>query len=290
MERWEESRWRAAEREHASAVDALTDAHLERRRTGGKHPVEDFLYVYYRHRPGQMRRWHPGPGVVLLGDDPAGRGSWTSYTHDDQGVFLDVPAYLARRGESVAFVRDLLTATASRPPHLGCFGLHEWAMVYRLGADQPRHEAWPLRLAQHEVDDVVDSMTIRCSHFDAYRFFTPPARSLNLLLPTRETQAEHEQPGCLHATMDLYKWAFKLGPAVPGHLLLATFRLARRARELDMRASPYDLAELGYDPVPVETPQGRATYVSIQRSLVAEAAPLRAALIDLCEGLTTTAR
>ena len=38
---------------------------------------------------------------------------------------------LAGRRETVAFVADLLAATAARPARLNCFGLHEWAMVYR---------------------------------------------------------------------------------------------------------------------------------------------------------------
>lgn len=283
---WEE--WREAERLHAAAVDELTGAHLERRRTGRSHPIEDFLFVYYRHRPGQLRRWHPGPGVVLAGEDTTGRAEWPFYVRTAEGVTLDVAAYLDRRGDAVRFVHDLLAATASRAPRLACFGLHEWAMVHGLQPGEQRHESLPLRLTQAETDEVVESSTIRCSHYDAYRFFTGSARPLNTLCPTRETQIENEQPGCLHATMDLYKWATKLGPAVPGSLLLDTFRLARRARELDMQASPYDVSGLGYDAVPVETPEGRAKYVALQRDLVDRATPVRAALVDLCAGLLGT--
>jgi hypothetical protein len=36
-----------------------------------------------------------------------------------------------------------------------------------------------------------------------------------------------------------------------------------------MRASPYDLRELGYEPIPVETPEGRADYVRRQRDFAA---------------------
>lgn len=53
--------------------------------------------------------------------------------------------------------------------------------------------------------------------------------------------------------MDLFKWALKLGPLVPGELLLDCFELAKDARRLDMEASPYDCRELGFDIVPVET-------------------------------------
>ena len=67
--------------------------------------------------------------------------------------------------------------------------------------------------------------------------------------PTRETQEAMEQPGCLHANMDLYNWAYKLIPAVSSDLLLDCFDLAWRIRQLDMRASPYDLRPWGYEPV-----------------------------------------
>jgi hypothetical protein len=124
---------------------------------------------------------------------------------------------------------------------------------------------------------------VRCSHFDAFRFFTPPARPLNLLQPTRETQHENEQPGCLHANMDLYKWSYKLAPIVGSTTVVDCFELARDIRTLDMRASPYDLAGLGYEPVRIETPEGRAEYATAQRAFAERAAPLRRRLIDIVD-------
>lgn len=281
LQTWEEPIWREAESVHEHVVDELTADFLQRRRSGQSHPVEDFLFVYYRLRPTKLRRWHPGPGVRLAGDDPRGRGLWPHYTHNAGGTFLDLNAYLSKRAGTVRFIHNLLTATASRPAHLSCFGLHEWAMVYRLEPGQRRHKSWPLRLTQTETDDVVESMPLRCTHADAFRFYTPPARSRNWQAPVRESQLEDEQPGCVHATMDLYKWAAKLGPAVPGRLLLDTFALARRARTLDMRAAPYDLTELGYEPIRIETPAGRAMYVGEQRALAAAGGDLRQRLLTL---------
>jgi hypothetical protein len=156
--------------------------------------------------------------------------------------------------------------------------MHEWAMVYRLPAGEVRHSSWPLRLGTAETDLLVEQTPIRCSHFDAFRFFTPAARGLNLLHPTRNTQPDNEQPGCLHANMDLYKWAYKLAPLVPAELVVDCFELARDIRTLDMRASPYDLTELGYPPVRVETPEGRAEYAAAQREFAERAAPLRGRL------------
>ena len=100
---------------------------------------------------------------------------------------------------------------------------------------------------------------------------------------TRETQAATEQPGCLHAAMDCYKWAFKLGPLVESGLVMDCLELAADARELDMRASPYDLTAYGFAPITIEEPAGRAEYVRCQRDIAERAAPLRQALQARCD-------
>ncbi|TQN32573.1 hypothetical protein FHX37_2548 [Haloactinospora alba] len=287
--------WQEREAHHHERVDALLAGHLHRRERGIAHPVEDFLFTYYSHKPAHLRRWHPGPGVVLLGDTAQQRfpGRWyTTTTVDDPatgepatGATLDVDAFLAARGSTVDFVVSLLDAVASRPPHLGCFGLHEWAMVYRLDPEQLRHSHVPLRLGSQGTDQVVESHRIRCSHYDAFRFFTPEARPRNQLQPTRQRQAELDQPGCLHATMDLYKWAYKLTPAVPSELVTDCFELARDVRELDMRASPYDLSSYGYTPVRIETAQGKSEYVAAQRAFAERGQRLRQRLREVCAHL-----
>lgn len=279
------SEWEAAEAAHHARVDVATAAHLRRREDGRRHPVEDFLFTYYSQRPAQLRRWHPGPGVVLEGAAGLPRAGWRFYRADGGGVQLDLPGFAESRGETVQFVADLLDATRARQGQFGCFGLHEWAMVYRLGEDEVRHAGWPLRLGAAGTDAVVEAHQLRCSHYDAFRFYTPPARPLNLLQPTRERQVAMEQPGCLHAGMDLYKWAYKLSPAVPSGLVMDCFDLARDIRELDMRASPYDLTELGYTPVPIETPQGKSEYAAAQRGFAARGQALRDRLLAALAGL-----
>jgi hypothetical protein len=275
--------WRPLEAAHHARIDAVTAGHLGRRRDARTHPVEDFLFTYYMHSPNQLRRWHPGIGVVLEG--ATRRADWKFYRYADGIAALDLDAFLSTRVATVRFIRKLLSATAARPAQLGCFGLHEWAMVYRQTPEQRRHTDWPLRLGQAETDEVVESHPIRCSHFDAYRFFTDPARPLNALAPTRDSQVRMEQPGCLHGTMDLYKWAYKLSPAIPSNLTADCFDLARAVRELDMRAAPYDLRSLGYEPVPIETPAGKAAYVEAQRDFGVRAQVLRRKLIDSCDTL-----
>ena len=275
--------WRARQRAHEQHIDDRVAHHLRRRRSGIKHPVVDFLFTYYSHRPAQLRRWHPGPGVVLEDAEDFG----PEYIAVGSGLTLDTAAILDRRGDSVRWIRDLLVATQSRPAQFGCFGLHEWAMVYRQPEGEIRHQGWPLRLGAAGTAAVVEQNRIRCSHFDAYRFFTAQARPLNVLTPTRDSQVDLEQPGCLHANMDVYRWAYKLSPLVPSELVADCFNLAAEIRALDMRASPYDLAGLGFEPVPIETASGRTEYVTYQRGFADRAAVLRGQLVDWCERVLT---
>ncbi|GAB2695499.1 hypothetical protein GCM10027194_32020 [Thalassiella azotivora] len=277
--------WTAAAAAHAARADALAAGRTERRRRGEAHAVEDFLWTYYPTRPSALRRWHPGAGVGLgpADDGPPPHATWRWYATDPHGVTaLDAAAYLSDRGDAVRFVRRLLVATASRAPFLGCFGLHEWAMVYR--QREHRHPL-PLRLGQDGTDAVVEAHPVRCSHFDAFRFFAPDAEPLNRLRPTRATQTDLEQPGCLHAGMDVHKWAMKLGPAVPGELALDCFELARDVRVLDMQASPYDVSSYGLPAVAVETPEGKAEYVARQRAFAERSAVLRERLVAVCEAI-----
>lgn len=278
MERLTRDDWQARARAHAERVDTWVQPHLERRRRGEKHPVHDFLFTYYSQRPARLRRWHPGLDVELEGAPVE-----TGYVATPAGAAVD-PGLVAEREPVLRAVHRLLVATAARPATLGCLGLHEWAMVHRLSPDDLRHR-WPLRLGGDGTDAVVEGHRITCSHFDAFRFFTPTARPLNTLQPGRDDRAAYEQPGCLHAGMDLYKHAFRLSPLVPSELVADCFALAWDIRELDMRASPYDFTSLGFEPVPIETPAGKQEYVAAQRGFAERGAPLRARLVEQCERL-----
>lgn len=273
----DEPAWRDAAAAHAAVVDELTAAHRGRVGAGQRHPVHDFLFSYYSLRPAQLRRWYPGIGVGLAG--AAERSDWRFHRTTDGVTTVDRDAMLTDRADQIHFMARLLAATAERTPQFGCLGLHEWAMVYRQSTEQLRHTDWPLRLGNQGTDEVVQSHQIRCSHYDAFRFFTTPARPRNLLQPSLPDRENLEQPGCLHAGMDLYKWSYKLIPAVPSELLLDCFRLARDIREVDMRASPYDLVELGYSPIAIETVAGKAEYIALQRVFADRGAPLRDRLL-----------
>ena len=269
--------WRPLADAHAARVDVFVEPHLARRAERVKHPVHDFLFTYYSQRPAQLRRWHPGFGVAL--EDAPGYAGLKGYSPAPTTV---TPVYVDSQRPLLESVHRLLDATAGRAPQFGCFGLHEWAMVH--AADETRHD-WPLRLGQAGTDAVVESHRIACSHFDAFRFFTPTAQPLNTLRPARDDRPDFEQPGCLHAGMDLYKHAFRLTPMISSDLVADCFELARDIRVLDMRAAPYDLAGLGFEPVAIETAEGKAAYVEAQRSFAERGAPLRARLISECERL-----
>ena len=301
--------WRERAAAHETRVRAWTDPHQARTAYGEKHPVYDFLFSYYSFRPAWLRRWHPGPDIALAGEGAREFLRWPEYREVECGpgvspvisdndpnhgqdaratpplVALDPTALPAHRRETVAWLRTMLGAMQTRPAFFGCFGLHEWAMVYRQTPDEVRHNAYPLRFAPEDLARIVEATPITCSHFDAFRFFTAHARPLNKLQPTRPDTAQLEQRGCLHANMDLYKWAFKLAPFTPSELIADCFELARDIREVDMRASPYDLQSLGFEPIAIETPAGRAEYEHHQRTFATRGEPLRARLIALCERL-----
>lgn len=274
----EEDDWRRREQAHAARVRPWVAPRQQRRSRGERHPVDDFLFDYYPYSAARLTTWHPGHGVEVTGrvdrflEHPA-------YRSTRDGAIVDPDLAVGRRSRLDLAIR-LLESTGQHEPEFGCFGMHEWAMVYGLRQEEIRHASQSLRLSPDEVVDIVDSVGLRCTHIDAYRFFTPEAAPRNSHLPTRATQPDLEQPGCVHATMDLYKYAQWFHPAVASELTADCFELARHAREIDMRAAPYDLADLGYEPIRVETPEGRRAYAAHQRSLLARAEPLRARLLD----------
>ncbi|MGD7789996.1 3-methyladenine DNA glycosylase [Propionibacteriaceae bacterium Y1700] len=270
--------WEAAERRHRSRVESALADHLTRSQRGIAHPVEDFLFQYYSLRPATLGRWSPGWGTELIGAGAewSERPGWRATA---RGAAPDVSA-LAGRREGVQWIADLLAASAGRAPSYGCFGLHEWAMVHR--TDRIRHPQLGLRLDPEQVAAEVEERGTRCTHFDAFRFHTVTARPYNHRQLTRDTQIDHDQPGCLHVGMDLLKWGLKLGPAAPAELIMDCFALAMEIRWVDMLASPYDLSSLtDRKPIMIETPAGRARYVTHQQEFVRAAAPLRARLLQV---------
>lgn len=294
----EPAEWRAREAAHVERSGRYALPFARRRERGEKHPVEDFLFTYYTLKPGQFMRWHPGAGTILL--DAADRAGWKFYrpateaelveagveadrarqqAESQLAYLVDTATFAQKRASAVDFTRIILGNTAAKPAFFGCFGLHEWAMAYKSVENNIRHDYLELRLGAEGTDAVVENHKIRCSHFDAFRFFMPQATPMNELQPTREEQRNLEQPACLHANMDVYKWAYKLLPLIDSELLMDCFDLAWQVRELDMKAAPYDLRDWGYEPVPIETPEGKAEYVRAQRGFAERSVTLRQRLL-----------
>ncbi len=269
-----------ASRHHERVMAVISDV-LRRRQRGEKHPVEDFLFDYYNLRPGELTHWYPGVGYALAdADEYAGR---KFFLVEDGVARVDVDRFHAKRGSTLDFVVQFLSSVASRKASFHCFGMHEWAMVYGLQPDETRHPYLGLRVSPEQVIETVEQIGVRCTHFDAFRFFTDPARPLNQYQPTRDTQIKFDQPGCLHANMDLYKWAGKLIPILSADLVFDCFALARDIRALDMQASAYDVADWGYPPVEVETVEGRQEYVRQQRQFAERAHTLRHRILHKCK-------
>jgi len=154
-------------------------------------------------------------------------------------IYLDPTLIPESRIPRLRWIQTLLETTQTRTPNFGCFGLHEWAMVYK--TDNVRHrESAPLRLSQQQTNEVVES---------------------------------------LHTNMDLYKWCYKAMPWISSDLLWRCFQLTKDIRELDMRASPYNLTEFNLYPVKIETKSGRDEYERLQRDFSLRAITLRKELI-----------
>ncbi len=288
------SQWVPLAHRHEARARAFGEPFVERRMKGRKHPIDDFLFTYYTQKPGQLYRWHPGLNVVLTGEEGTQRTSWKFYrpveTAQGLGYEFDAQGFVDSRARAIEFARVILAGTSQRPGNFACFGLHEWAMAYKSELNGIRHEYLPLRLGAEGTDAVVESEKIRCTHFDAFRFYTPQAVELNELQPTRETQRDLEQPGCLHANMDLYKWAYKLSPAVPSDLVMDCFELAWDIRTMDMQASPYDLGDWGHEPIRIETPSGKAEYVRLQKQFATRADQLRLRLLAVANSLPLSSK
>lgn len=258
------------------------DAFVDRRSRNARHPVHDFLFTYYSFSPAKLKQWLPPLAVaieVTEDDLPALRAPAKSTLHYRNGIAaLGVEGIVPGLRDLARWIAQMCENVLNRAPRFRCYGLHEWAMVYGQSAEQVRHQGYELRMPPQDLARFVQSQPICCSHYDAFRFFTPASRPMNLLQPTLEMRLENEQGACLHANMDLYKWASKLWPWVGSDIVGMAFALAVEGRDLDMRASPYDLSHLGFEPVPIETAAGREQYEAEQRALAEKAVPVREAL------------
>ncbi|MDR9416637.1 MAG: 3-methyladenine DNA glycosylase [Gracilimonas sp.] len=273
-----EAEWQSQKIAHEQRVDTLLNNYLEARSRQEKNPVMDFLFEYYAFRPSNLRKWSPGIGVHLSFSDFDELPEVSELTVDGDVAFVDPKLFPEKRISSLKWMLNMLENTQQSKPSFGCFGMHEWAMVYK--TKNPRHNQLPMRMEPDELAEFVESRPLLCTHFDAFRFFTDPAKPMNKFELSREKFHETEQPGCIHSNMDLYKWAFKMYPWIPSSLILEAFELAVEARYIDMQASPYDLREQGMEPIKIETDSGRKEYKQKQEMIFEKGLPVREKIIE----------
>lgn len=265
----------------------------ERQHLVNTHPIYNFLHKYYQYSTNSLMKWSPGL------DSPITEG--VTQADVDEGLLHNLYLVLDDKGGAVYNVkqlstnkkkldvlkrnRDILRASARRQPVFSCYGLHEWAMLYK--DNEKKQTTLKVRLPQEKVDEVVEGTPLRCTHYDAFRFFEKSAQPLNKIQLTRSTQIDREQPACIHATMDLFKYAYTIFPLCSADLLRDTLKLALRARFIDMRASPYDVSAFAgcEEPIRVETEEGKAQYAQEQEALLEVSTPLRRELIAVYDSV-----
>lgn len=282
------SEWEERSRLHRERVSAWTDDRTQRCSRNIPHPVYDFLFDYYPFRPAHLKRWSPGFNILLEDATPSELDWPEDFVPQAGGACITASSFPERRRPFLEWALKYLVATGTRQPLFSCFGLHEWAMVYQ--SDTPRHARVPMRLKREEIDAVVENSDLRCTHYDAFRFFTPGAVTRNRNALSREATTDFDQRACIHVTMDLYRFANKIAPWCSSELLGDAFLLAADARQVDMRASPYDLRDQGFEPIRIENSSGREEYIQEQRRLAELAAPIRGRLVEVYTALVDTYR
>ena len=274
------TRWHPQAERHLARVTKLLGATPDVAAARSRDdPLLNFVFTYYGSDLGaaaNLGRWCPPVGVAIEASQDDRERLWRGI--ESSGAY-DPRKLPKKRLAALERGRAALAATRKRPPIWHCYGLHEWAMLYRPdGAPQPhKHQSLPLRVDQATINRVVEADEIKCTHFDAFRFFAPEATEKNRHALTRQTQLDHEQPACVHANMDLLRYALRLTPFVDAALIGDALDVALQARDLDIRASPYLLA--GAAPVEVETTAGRKEYVRRQAAVHDAAAPVRDRLL-----------
>jgi hypothetical protein len=269
------------------------------------HPIYNFIFIYFFFNRKILFQYSPGIDVQIEAIHDSQELMSINLAPELQPVSSH-QNYLAVSSTEKKIAKKFLQRTLqiqksiqSKLPSFWCFGLHEWAMQYhstqQISQKNSSFQSLPLRVTQQQIESLLNPARheiqssvprLRCTHYDAIRFFTPSSVPLNAVSPspTRSTVDQFDQPGCIHVNMDLFKyahtislislllplrWAAKLYPFIPSSLLIDALEIALRAREIDMRASPYDLtaykgtansptrglgSQFSPEPICVETP------------------------------------
>lgn len=282
-----ESLWTKWESSHHQYCAELLAGYKKTRDSGRIHPIFHFLFTYYRASPGKLATWSPGMGYLLENAHlsrsylrtPSRWNGYSLHTQDGvTGLVVDLDVVNPHIPQRLAKILHKCALMQQRPTYTGCFGLHEWAMVYQPDPNESPHQPAPFRLDAERREEIVRTLGLRCTHFDAFRFFTRAAEPHNHQFLTSANGLEFDQPGCTHATMDSYRWCYELAPLISSNLLMNAFDIARDARIVDMQGSPYDVQDWGINPILIETSEGRTEFAEQQQRLAARAGRIRQSL------------
>ena len=91
-------------------------------------------------------------------------------------VLVDVSQFVDKRGTALTFTREILSNTADKKSVFldalvctnGLWRINQFRTIFVT-------TTWIYVLGAEGTDRVVESHRIRCSHFDAFRFFMPQA-------------------------------------------------------------------------------------------------------------------
>lgn len=279
--------WTSRKKSHEAVLSPFILEYRKWKNLGNKHPVYDFLFSYYSFSSGQLLRWSPGINVKLEFEERLNSyDDWTDYISIEENMaFINPQSFPEHRKPYLKWAIQYLNNIKNRQGIFHCFGLHEWAMVYK--SDKRQHPQVSLRVSDRDIQNVVESNILCCTHYDAYRFFTNDAIPLNKHELKRTNMIDYDQPACIHVNMDLYKFGYKIAPYISSDLLRDLFLNAKKAREIDMRASPYNIENL--KPILIETKEGREEYITLQKEVQLESIPLRNKLIIEYEKLSALA-
>ena len=176
------TRWQPQAERHLARVTKLLGAAPDVAAAQSRDdPLLNFVFTYYGSDLGaaaNLGRWCPPVGVAVEASQDDRERLWRGIESD--GAY-DPRKLPKKRLAALQRGRAALAATRKRPPIWHCYGLHEWAMLYRPdGAEAPhKHQNLPLRVDQATINRVVEADEIKCTHFDAFRFFAPEAVEKN---------------------------------------------------------------------------------------------------------------
>ena len=193
-------------------------------------------------------------------------------------------AALPRLAPTARFVRTLLTATAARPARLSCFGLHEWAMVYR----SPRPGTPPCRSGWAPRAPTRSSRPCPCTAPTTTRSGSSPrrARPRNAVAPgaRRPGGARAARlPARHHGSLQVGLQARPRHPGRPGGRRASSSRPTSASSTCG--PAPTTSPRSATRRCPSRPPAGRAAYARAQANFALRAAPLRERLVDVCTAL-----